>query len=76
MNKIDHMAKPSFILRVMINKDLLQQGETSEIFCLRGMISAFNIQDQITQSTYRRFHNLIKKALTNQLRLNTYKDKK
>lgn len=76
MSKLEHMAKPSFIIRVMINKDLLQQGDISEICCLRGMLSAFNIQDQITQATYKRFHNLIEKALTNQLRLNTYKDKK
>lgn len=76
MSKLEHMVKPSFILRVMINKDLLQQSDISEICCLRGMLSAFNIQDQITQSTYKRFHNLIKKAQMNQLRLNTYKDKK
>lgn len=76
MIKHKGMASPSTILKVMINKDLLQQGDTSELFCLRGMISVFNIQNQITPSTYFRIHKLIKKAINKQLKLNTKKDKK
>ena len=67
---------PLLILKVMIDKDLLQQGDTSELFCLRGMISVFNIQNQITQSTYFRFHKLIRKAINKELKLNIKKDKK
>jgi hypothetical protein len=76
MSKLEHMVKPSFILRVMINKDLLSQGDIIEICCARGMLSAFSIQGQITTSTFVRFNNLLFKAQKYQLKLNTKKDKK
>ena len=48
MNKIDHMAKPSFILRLLIHKGYLEKGYEIEIFSIRGMLSVFLIQNKMT----------------------------
>lgn len=66
-------TKPSFIIKYMVNKNLLALGDSSEVFALRGMICVLNIQDLITQSTYFRFNRLIYKALNRELKLNIYK---
>ena len=66
-------AKPSFIIKYMVNKNLLALGDASEVFTLRGMICVLNIQNLITQSTYLRFNRLIHKALNRELKLNIYK---
>jgi hypothetical protein len=66
-------TKPSFIIRNMVNKNLLALGDSSEIFNLRGMICVLNIQGFITQSTRSRFNRLILKAMSKKLKLNIYK---
>ena len=76
MIKFETNTKPSYIMKYMINKDLLQQGDDCEIFSLRGMLCVLNIQGFITQSTYLRFNRLIHKALRKELKLNIYKDRK
>ena len=76
MNKIDNMAKPSYILRLLIHKGYLQKGYQIEIFSIRGMLSAFLIQKQMTHSSWLRFDELLKKADRKELKLNTKKDKK
>jgi hypothetical protein len=76
MNKIDNMAKPSYLLRLLIHKGYLQKGYQIEIFSIRGMLSAFLIQKQMTHSSWLRFDELLKKAQNKELKLNIKKDKK
>ena len=76
MNKIDNMAKPSCILRLLIHKGYLQEGYKFEIFSIRGMLSVFLSQNQMTHASWLRFDELLKKADRKELKLNIKKDKK
>jgi len=66
-------VKPSFIIRNMVNKNLLALGDSSEIFNLRGIVCVLYLQGFITKSTRFRFNRLIHKAISKKLKLNIYK---
>lgn len=68
--------KPSFILKKMIRKTLLQKANEFEMSHARGMLSVLLIQGFITHTSYFRFDRLLRKARDKELKLNISKEKR